>query len=177
VNVRVVGRGRVRVDVFARRASSRRRWSLLAVIGLVVVIVNVVVVHDLVSTHAHAARLRHDQTFTATQVRTHQEGLATALSNVDATAAALAGRTDERDQQRASVASKAMELGAARVDLGAAVAHLAQQVGQITILTTCLQGVSSAMNGLSVGDGAHGLGALRAVEEPCHRAATFGAAR
>jgi hypothetical protein len=175
--VRVVGRGRVRVDVFARRASSRRRRSLLAAIAFVVVVVNLVVVRDLVSTHAQAARLRRDQTFTLKHVSTDQGDLATAVSNVDATATALAGRTDDRDRQRASVTSRASELAAARVNLGAAVGHLAQQVGQITTLTTCLQGVSSAMNGLSVGDGAHGLGALHAVEEPCHRAATFGAAR
>lgn len=171
-----MGSGRVRVHLSrpAGRLSTRVRKPLFAIALVALVGMNVVAFHDLFSTNADASRMRRQQTVTALETRLHREQLGTIGSDADATAASLATRTDERDQLRASVGSAVAQLAAARVDLGAAAAHLATQVGQVTTLTTCLQGVSSAMNGLSVGDAARGLGALRAVEDPCSRAAATG---
>ncbi len=173
----MVGGGRVRVDLprFAGPSPSRARVSLFLVALVGLLGFNVVALDDLLATRADASRMQRQQTVSARETRVDQAKLATVASDADITAAGLAARTDERERLRASVGSAVAQLAAARVDLGAAAAHLATQVGQVTTLTTCLEGVSSAMNGLSVGDGARGLGALRAVEEPCNRAATIGA--
>jgi hypothetical protein len=181
-----VGRGRfiagrpgkaIRVDLFERsrrRGPRRGRSALVIAAALVVVLVNVVAVRDLVSTHRDTAHVRRAQVDAVRKTASHQGQTTSVAESVDATGAELGVRAAERDQLRASVGSTISELGAARDDLGAAIGRVAMQVGQITTLTTCLQGVSKAMNGLSVGDGARGLGALRAVAGPCQTSATIG---
>jgi hypothetical protein len=177
VIVRFVGCGRFRVNIFAiaRPASSRRRLSLCATAAVVVIAANLVAFRDLNVTDATAARLRRHQTATSAQVRTRDGQLVATVTAVNATAASLSTRNEERDRARQSLAVTVARLVAERVDLGAAFGRLAAQSAQITTLTTCLQGVSQAMNGLSVGDTARGVQALHAVEGPCRRAATVGA--
>lgn len=153
------------------------RVRIVGVVAAVVVVVgaNVVAGRDLAAMHTAAARTRRGQTATATRLRTRRAHLAAAISDVEATGVALVARSGERDRLRASVGLTVSALAAVRHDLGAAFARLVAQSDQITVLTTCLQGVSQAMNGLAVGDGADGLGALRAVAGACQRATSVGA--
>ncbi len=172
-----MGRGRVRVDLVAvaRRGRTRRRRRLLVATAAALLLVNGIAVRDLLVTNGHTRQLQHDE-LTAVDRKAARQRRATAeTATLQATDAQLDTRTNERNRARTQVSSTAAEVSATRVDLGAVVARLALQVGQMTTLTTCMQGVSSAMNGLSVGDSTRGLGALHAVEGPCRDAATIGA--
>ena len=97
--VRFVGCGRFRVNIFAiaRPASSRRRLSLCVTAAVVVVAANVAAFRDLNATHATAARLRRHQAATLAQVRTRDGQLVATVTDVNATAASLSTRNEERD--------------------------------------------------------------------------------
>jgi hypothetical protein len=152
----------------------RRRTALVVLAGVVLVAVNVFAVRDLVSTRAASADVRDEQSRTRDATARRESDVATAGSRLDATTAQLAVRTADRDRTRAAGKAAVSKLSAARADLGVQAGRVAMQVGQITTLTECLQGVSRAMNGLSVGDDARGLAALHDVDVACQRAATIG---
>ncbi|MBV8952208.1 MAG: hypothetical protein JOZ99_15120 [Actinobacteria bacterium] len=142
--------------------------------AVLVLAANAYAVLDLVATHAQTSRLHHDTLAAEQQIAADGQRVASENTGVGAAAQQLAARTDDRDRMRAQVVSASADVSAARVDLGAAFGRLALQVGEITTLSTCMQSVSQAMNGLSVGDTTRGLDALHSVQTSCDTAASIG---
>ena len=155
----------------------RRPWRIVllaAVVAMALATASILLLNE-VGTHDRLARTRQQLASTSSKLRDTATELATTQSTLMSTQSDLATRTTERDSARSQLSDVQNQLAGVKGTLSDAQSRVNLQSGQLTILKTCLAGVSTALDDNLNSDYSGALSALIAVESSCKQASQIAA--
>lgn len=151
-----------------RRSRWPSRLSLLfgLVVGLLILALVAILATNDAGTHRSLTQTRTDLTSTR-----HQ--LSSSRSNLSTTEKQLAAITKQRDSLSLQLLAQTTTVTGLQNSLSNAQQQVDLQAGQISILKTCLQGVSNALSDVSIGDYLSAVSALDSVQVSCQSASAL----
>jgi septal ring factor EnvC (AmiA/AmiB activator) len=141
----------------------RSRRARLAVVAGIVVVIVVAGTASALGARSALEDTRDDLAAAQTERRTTNKELRKTNKDIE-------GTTFGRDLIRAQLEDTERQIRRARGDLGTTKRRSASKYARIPVLSECLNGVASALNAASVGDGRTALLAVLTIGDVCDRA-------